>query len=207
MPRRDRLRRHPGHAASLRQATTGVTAAMDTGSVGRRTLSSSEAADFSLRDQHGRSIQLSAQRGKLVLLTFLLYELPGRLPADRGEHQPRASSPGPEARRCFRPRRLGRPGARHSASRSALHRAASAPAGVPLPDRDRRRPEADLAELQPSHRGAQRRARRALDLRAVIEPRREASSLLPVHRHGDRVGARPRVDLEARPLEVCLPRP
>jgi protein SCO1/2 len=29
------------------------------------------AADFALRDQHGRLIRLSAQRGKLVLLTFL----------------------------------------------------------------------------------------------------------------------------------------
>jgi protein SCO1 len=29
------------------------------------------AADFALRDQHGRLIRLSAQRGKLVLVTFL----------------------------------------------------------------------------------------------------------------------------------------
>jgi len=29
------------------------------------------AADFALRDQHGRLLRLSAQRGKLVLVTFL----------------------------------------------------------------------------------------------------------------------------------------
>jgi protein SCO1/2 len=34
-------------------------------------LASAEATDFALRDQTGRSVSLSAQRGKVVLLTFL----------------------------------------------------------------------------------------------------------------------------------------
>ena len=66
-----------GPAASPARTTT---EAIDTGSVGRRTLGSAEAADFSLRDQHGRSIQLSAQRGKLVLLTFLYTSCPDVCP-------------------------------------------------------------------------------------------------------------------------------
>ena len=69
-----------GHATSLRQVTTAARPANGSGDVGRRTLGSAEAADFSLHDQHGRSIQLSAQRGKLVLLTFLYTSCPDVCP-------------------------------------------------------------------------------------------------------------------------------
>jgi protein SCO1 len=50
------------------------------GYFGRRTLGSASAADFVLHDQHGRTIQLSAQRGKLVLLTFLYTSCPDVCP-------------------------------------------------------------------------------------------------------------------------------
>jgi protein SCO1/2 len=38
---------------------------------GRRVQGATVASDFALRDQHGRTVQLSAQRGKFVVLTFL----------------------------------------------------------------------------------------------------------------------------------------
>jgi len=39
-----------------------------------------QAADFALRDQHGRLVSLAAQRGKLVLLTFLYTHCPDVCP-------------------------------------------------------------------------------------------------------------------------------
>jgi protein SCO1 len=56
------------------------TAPVGSGYVGRRTLGSADATDFVLHDQHGRTVQLSAQRGKLVLLTFLYTSCPDVCP-------------------------------------------------------------------------------------------------------------------------------
>ena len=50
------------------------------GYVGRPVLASAEASDFTLDDQHGRPIQLAAQHGKLVLVTFLYTSCPDVCP-------------------------------------------------------------------------------------------------------------------------------
>jgi protein SCO1/2 len=47
---------------------------------GDPTLHHSVAADFALVDQHGRRVRLSAQRGKVVLLTFLYTSCPDVCP-------------------------------------------------------------------------------------------------------------------------------
>lgn len=52
-----------------RAATTGSQA--PPAAKGTRVLADSQAADFALRDQDGKLVRLSAQRGRLVLLTFL----------------------------------------------------------------------------------------------------------------------------------------
>lgn len=47
---------------------------------GTRVHGAAVASDFALRDQHGRMMQLSAQRGKLVVLTFLYTRCPDVCP-------------------------------------------------------------------------------------------------------------------------------
>jgi protein SCO1 len=59
-----------------RSTHTQTTAANPAGAVqvtyhGTRVRGATVASDFALRDQHGRTVQLSAQRGKFVVLTFL----------------------------------------------------------------------------------------------------------------------------------------
>ena len=48
--------------------------------VGPRIAHPSTAPDFALRDQHGRTMRLAAQRGKVVMLTFLYTHCPDACP-------------------------------------------------------------------------------------------------------------------------------
>jgi protein SCO1/2 len=48
--------------------------------VGPRISHPARTPDFALRDQHGRTIRLSAQRGKVVVLTFLYTHCPDLCP-------------------------------------------------------------------------------------------------------------------------------
>jgi protein SCO1/2 len=66
---------------------------------GERVLPGSPAADFSLRDQHGRLVSLSAQRGKLVLLTFLYTRCRDVCPAIADHLEQAVESLGPDRRR------------------------------------------------------------------------------------------------------------
>jgi len=50
------------------------------GFVGPRIAHPSTTPDFGLRDQHGRLVRLSAQRGKVVMLTFLYTHCPDLCP-------------------------------------------------------------------------------------------------------------------------------
>jgi len=58
----------------------GVAAAATPPFVGPRISHPARTPDFALRDQHGRVIRLSAQRGKVVVLTFLYTHCPDLCP-------------------------------------------------------------------------------------------------------------------------------
>jgi protein SCO1/2 len=58
-------------ACGSAQPRAGAGASRDPRLYGTRIPAGAPAEDFALRDQHGRLVRLSAQHGKLVLLTFL----------------------------------------------------------------------------------------------------------------------------------------
>lgn len=66
---------------------------------GHRVLPDTSAADFSLLDQRGHAVSLSAQRGKLVLLTFLYTRCRDVCPVIADHLQQAVDSLGPERRR------------------------------------------------------------------------------------------------------------
>jgi protein SCO1 len=61
-------------------AATAAPAAKSPPFVGPRIARPSVAPDFALRDQHGQLVRLSAQRGKVVVLTFLYTHCPDLCP-------------------------------------------------------------------------------------------------------------------------------
>jgi protein SCO1 len=69
-------------ALAIAAGTTGASAApvAGPGFVGPRIAHPSIPPDFALHDQNGRAVRLSAQRGKVVLLTFLYTHCPDACP-------------------------------------------------------------------------------------------------------------------------------
>jgi protein SCO1/2 len=65
---------------ALLLCAAGVAAAATPPFVGPRISHPARTPDFALRDQHGRTIRLSAQRGKVVVLTFLYTHCPDLCP-------------------------------------------------------------------------------------------------------------------------------
>lgn len=63
-----------------KEAVKATAGAAKSGLRGTAVLGSSVATDFSLRDQNGRVVQLSAQHGKFVLVTFLYTKCPDVCP-------------------------------------------------------------------------------------------------------------------------------
>lgn len=63
--------------------------------LGRPALASSVAADFALRDQSGRIVRLSAERGHVVLVTFLYTHCPDVCPLIAGNLNAALRSLGP----------------------------------------------------------------------------------------------------------------
>jgi protein SCO1/2 len=65
---------------------------------GRRVEGGTVAADFALRDQHGRMVQLSALRGRVVVLTFLYTHCVDVCPLIAGNVDRAVRSLGPRSR-------------------------------------------------------------------------------------------------------------
>jgi protein SCO1/2 len=87
------------HATAPAPKASATTAHRAGGLLGQPSLRLGVAADFRLRDQHGRVVQLSAQRGRVVLLTFLYTSCPDVCPLTAAKLGLAARNLGPLARR------------------------------------------------------------------------------------------------------------
>jgi protein SCO1/2 len=87
------------HTATSAPQSAGPAKKPTNGLLGQPSLRLGEAADFSLRDQHGRTVRLAGQRGRIVVLTFLYTSCPDVCPLTAAKLGLAARRLGPLARR------------------------------------------------------------------------------------------------------------